>query len=48
MNQIDFVLSRYTPEELKEHMKNIDRAVDAVESIIKNGVDITMNNYNGA
>ena len=48
MNQIDFVLSAYKPEELKEHMKNIDKAVDAVESIIKNGVDITMNNYNGA
>ena len=48
MNQIDFVLSKYTPEELKEHMKNINKAVDAVESILKNGVDATMNNFNGA
>ena len=46
MNQIDFVLSKYTPDELKEQMKNIDRAVDAVESIIKNGIDATMNNFN--
>ena len=46
MSQIDFVLSKYTPEELKEHMKNINKAVDAVESIIKYGVDKTMNDYN--
>ena len=46
MSQIDFVLSKYTPEELKEHMKNINKAVDAVESIIKNGVDKTMNDFN--
>ena len=47
MNQIDFVLSKYSPDELKEQMKNIDRAVDAVESIIKNGIDKTMNDFNG-
>lgn len=46
MNQIDFVLSKYTPDELKEHMKNIDKAVDAVFSILKFGVDKTMNDFN--
>ena len=45
--QIDFVLMKYTPEEFKIQKENIDRAVDAVESIIKNGIDKTMNDYNG-
>ena len=48
MSQVDFVLSKYTPEELQEHMKNICKAVDAVESIIKNGVDKTMNEFNAS
>ena len=48
LNQIDFVLSKYTPDELKEQMKNIDRAIDAVESIIKNGIDKTMNDFNAS
>ena len=47
MNQIDFVLSKYTPDEFKEQKKNIDRAVDAVISILKYGVDKTMNDFNG-
>lgn len=47
VSQIDFVLMKYTPDELKEQKKNIDRAVDAVESIIKNGIDKTMNDFNG-
>lgn len=47
ISQIDFVLMKYTPEELKVQKGNIDRAVDAVESIIKNGVDKTMNSFNG-
>ena len=47
ISQIDFVLMKYTPEELKVQKENIDRAVDAIESIIKNGIDKTMNDYNG-
>ena len=47
INQIDFVLMKYTPEELKVQKANIDRAVDAIESIIKVGIDKTMNDYNG-
>lgn len=47
INQIDFVLMKYTPEELKVQKENIDRAVDAVFSIIKEGIDKTMNDFNG-
>ena len=47
INQIDFVLMKYSPEELKVQKENIDRAVDAILSIIKVGSDKTMNDYNG-
>lgn len=47
INQIDFVLAKYTPDELSNQKKNIDRAVDATISIIKNGVDKAMNDFNG-
>ena len=47
ISQIDFVLMKYSPEELKVQKENIDRAVDAIESIIKNGIDKTMNDFNG-
>ena len=48
VSQIDFVLMKYTEEEFKEQKKNIDRAVDAVFSILKDGVDKTMNDFNAA
>ena len=48
ISQIDFVLMKYTPDEFKEQKNNIDRAVDAVISILKNGVDKTMNDFNAA
>lgn len=48
MNQIDFVLARYTEDEFKEQKKNIDRAVDAIMIIVKNGVDKAMNDFNSA
>lgn len=47
ISQIDFVLMKYTPEELKAQKENIDRAVDAIFSIIEVGIDKTMNDYNG-
>lgn len=47
-SQIDFVLMKYTVEEFAEQKKNIDRAVEAVISILKNGVDKTMNDFNAA
>ena len=48
IGQIDFVLMKYTPDEFKEQKKNIDRAVDAVISILKKGVDKTMNDFNAS
>lgn len=47
VSQIDFVLMKYTPEELKIQKEYIDRAVDAIYSIIKVGIDKTINDYNG-
>lgn len=47
ISQVDFVLLKYSADEFKEQKKNINRAVDAVISIVKYGVDKTMNNFNG-
>lgn len=44
--QIDFVLMKYTPEEYKAQMVNVERAVDGVFDILKNGVEHAMNNFN--
>ena len=44
--QIDFVLMKYTPDEYKNQMKNVERAVDGVFDVLKNGVDHAMNNFN--
>ena len=46
MSQVDFVLSKYTGEEFKIQKENIDRAVDAILYIIRNGIDSAMNKYN--
>lgn len=48
INQIDFVLKKYTPEEYKEQEKNIDKAVEAIQSIVLDGVDKAMNKFNAA
>lgn len=44
--QVDFVLSKYSPEDFKKQKENIDRAIDAILYILKNGVDATMNQFN--
>ena len=44
--QLDFVLMKYTPEEYKAQMVNVERAVDGVFDILKNGVEHAMNNFN--
>lgn len=44
--QLDFVLMKYTPEEYKAQMVNVERAVEGVFDILKNGVDHAMNNFN--
>ena len=44
--QIDWVLGRYSEDELKELQPSIDQAVDIVKSFVLAGIDITMNQYN--
>jgi PTH1 family peptidyl-tRNA hydrolase len=44
--QIDWVLGRYSDEELKELQPAIDVAVDILKSFVLAGIDITMNQYN--
>lgn len=44
--QLDFVLMKYTVDEYRAQMKNVERAVEGVFDIIKNGVEHAMNNYN--
>lgn len=44
--QIDWVLGRYSEEELKTLQPSIDIAVDIIKSFALAGIDITMNQYN--
>ena len=41
------VLSRFSKDELKIFENEIEAAADAVETILKYGVDRAMNEYNG-
>ena len=44
--QIDWVLGRYSDEEMKELQPSIDVAVDIIKSFVLAGIDVTMNQYN--
>ena len=44
--QIDWVLVRYSDEELKALQPAIDRGVEIIQSFILAGIDITMNQFN--
>ena len=44
--QIDWVLGRFSDEELSALQPRIDLAVDIVKSFVLAGIDITMNQYN--
>jgi len=44
--QIDYVLSRFTPEELEKMPERIKQAAEMVKSFCLAGVDETMNRYN--
>ena len=44
--QIDWVLGRYSEEQLKELQPSIDIAVDIIKSFVLAGIDATMNQYN--
>lgn len=45
-SQIDWVLGRYSDEELQLLQPSIDLSVDVVKSFVLAGIDITMNQYN--
>lgn len=45
--QIDYVLGRYSEEELKVLLPCIDIAVDIIKSFVLQGIDETMNQFNG-
>ena len=44
--QIDWVLGRYSDEELKALQPAIDRGVQIIQSFVLAGIDITMNQFN--
>jgi PTH1 family peptidyl-tRNA hydrolase len=44
--QIDFVLSKFEPEELKKIPERMKRAVEMVKSFCIEGIDFAMNRYN--
>ena len=44
--QIDWVLGRYSEEELQALQPAIDRGVEIIQSFVLAGIDITMNQFN--
>ena len=44
--QIDWVLGRFTSEEQKVLDETIPRAIEAIEAILRDGIERAMNNYN--
>lgn len=45
-SQIDYVLGRFSPEELEALQPSIDTAIEMVKSFVLSGIDFTMNHYN--
>ena len=45
--QVDWVLGRYSDEELKTLQPSIDLCVNIIKSFVLAGIDITMNQYKG-
>ena len=45
-SQIDWVLGKYSDEELEQLKPSIDTAVEIIRSFVLAGIDITMNQYN--
>jgi peptidyl-tRNA hydrolase len=45
---IDYVLDRFTPEERERLAAVLSRAVDAVMTLVKDGLDTAMTEYNRA
>lgn len=46
IDQADFVLMKYTKEEMNEQNVNMDKAVEAIICIVTKGVDTAMNDFN--
>ncbi|MBQ8128388.1 MAG: aminoacyl-tRNA hydrolase [Prevotella sp.] len=44
--QIDWVLGRYSDEELRLLQPSLDLCVDIIRSFVLSGIDVTMNQYN--
>ena len=44
--QIDFVLSKFTDEELEQMPERIKQAVEMIKSFCLSGIDVTMNQFN--
>ena len=44
--QVDWVLGKYSDEELKDLQPSIDTAVEVIKSFVLAGIDLTMNQYN--
>ena len=44
--QVDWVLGRYSEEELQQLQPSIDLGVEIIRSFVLAGIDITMNQYN--
>ena len=44
--QIDWVLGRYSAEEISDLQPAIDTAVEIIKSFVLAGIDITMNQFN--
>jgi PTH1 family peptidyl-tRNA hydrolase len=44
--QMDFVLSKFEPEELENMSERVKRAVEMIKSFCLEGVDMAMNRYN--
>ena len=44
--QVDWVLGRYSDEQLQQLQPAIDLGVDIIKSFVLAGIDVTMNQYN--
>ena len=44
--QVDWVLGKYSEEDMRTLQSSIDMAVDIIKSFVLSGINITMNQYN--
>jgi PTH1 family peptidyl-tRNA hydrolase len=48
IDPVDYVLTTFTPDELVVVKPAIERAADAIEYWLREGIDVSMNRFNGA